>query len=183
MVWCNNMVSLTKCESDTSHRNTFDLCTCSSWKTEEANSWILIRQFFSFWTRQQKYSRKIDHYKILENYQLKYPGLPKPKDNCWGKVPGQALTACRVWELRSSLVFSLNNLSEKGGNFDNGFSFNPLLDLKKNLVSFACHSWLRGTLGATQYRNTARKIGKYRNTVSKIDEISIPHSCRSVTLT
>ena len=96
LVWCNNMVSLTKCENDTSHRNTFDLCTCSSRKTEEANSLILVRQFFSFWTRQQKYSRKIDHYKILENYQLKYPGLPKPKDNCWGKVPGQALTACRV---------------------------------------------------------------------------------------
>ena len=33
----------------------------------------------------------------------------------------------------------------------------------------------RGTLGGTQYRNTVRKIGKYRNTVSKIDEIPIPH--------
>ena len=29
------------------------------------------------------------------------------------------------------------------------------------------HAW--GTLGGTQYRNTVRKIGKYRNTVSKID--------------
>ena len=27
----------------------------------------------------------------------------------------------------------------------------------------------------TQYRKTVRKIGKYRNTVSKIDEILIPH--------
>ena len=27
----------------------------------------------------------------------------------------------------------------------------------------------------TQYRNTVRKIGIYRNTVSKIDEIPIPH--------
>ena len=33
----------------------------------------------------------------------------------------------------------------------------------------------RGTLGGTQYRNTARKIDKSRNTVSKIDEIPIPH--------
>ena len=33
--------------------------------------------------------------------------------------------------------------------------------------------FLRGTLGDTQYHNTVRKIGKYRNTgtVSKIDEI------------
>ena len=28
--------------------------------------------------------------------------------------------------------------------------------------------------GGTQYRNIARKIGKYRNTVSKIDEVPIP---------
>ena len=33
----------------------------------------------------------------------------------------------------------------------------------------------RGTLGGTQYRNTLRKIGKYRNTVSKIDEIPTRH--------
>ena len=32
-----------------------------------------------------------------------------------------------------------------------------------------------GTLGGTQYRITVRKIGKYRNTVSKMNEISIPH--------
>ena len=32
----------------------------------------------------------------------------------------------------------------------------------------------RGTLGGTQYRNTVRKIGKYRNTLLKIDEIPIP---------
>ena len=32
-----------------------------------------------------------------------------------------------------------------------------------------------GRGGGTQYRNTVRKIGKYRNTVSKIDEIPIPH--------
>ena len=31
------------------------------------------------------------------------------------------------------------------------------------------------TLWGIQYRNTVRKIGKYRNTVSKIDEIPIPH--------
>ena len=31
------------------------------------------------------------------------------------------------------------------------------------------------TLGATQHHNTARKIGKYRNTVSKIDEITMPY--------
>ena len=29
--------------------------------------------------------------------------------------------------------------------------------------------------GGTQYLNTVRKIGKYQNTVSKIDEIPIPH--------
>ena len=33
---------------------------------------------------------------------------------------------------------------------------------------------LRGTLGDTQYRNTVRKIGKYQNSVSKMDEIPIP---------
>ena len=33
----------------------------------------------------------------------------------------------------------------------------------------------RGTLGLTQYRNTVRKNGKYRNTRWKIVEISIPH--------
>ena len=33
----------------------------------------------------------------------------------------------------------------------------------------------RGILGGTQYRNTVRKIGKYRNTKSKMDEIPIPH--------
>ena len=33
----------------------------------------------------------------------------------------------------------------------------------------------RGTLGDAQYCNTVRKIGKYRNTVLKIDEIQIPH--------
>ena len=36
--------------------------------------------------------------------------------------------------------------------------------------------------GGTQYRNTARKNGKYRNTVSKMNEIPIPHLW-SVTLT
>ena len=40
----------------------------------------------------------------------------------------------------------------------------------------------RGTLGGTQYRNTLRKIGKYRNTESKIDEIPTSHLW-SVTLT
>ena len=129
--------------------------------------------FFSFWTRQQKYSRKIDHYKILENYQLKYPDLPKPKDNCWRKVPGQALTACRVLELRSNLVFSLNNLSEKGGNFDNGFSFNPLLDLKKKTWSplLATRDWgghwgvLNTVIPQEKLANTEilwRKSTKYR---------------------
>ena len=39
-----------------------------------------------------------------------------------------------------------------------------------------------GALGGTQYRKTVRKIGKYRNTVSKIDEIPILHLF-SVTLT
>ena len=37
-------------------------------------------------------------------------------------------------------------------------------------------------MGGTQYRNAVRKIAKYRNTVSKIDEIPIPHLW-SVTLT
>ena len=32
-----------------------------------------------------------------------------------------------------------------------------------------------GDIVGTQYRNTVRKIGKYRNTVSKMDEIPIPH--------
>ena len=32
-----------------------------------------------------------------------------------------------------------------------------------------------GTLGGTQYRNAARKTGKYRNAVSKLDEIPIPN--------
>ena len=40
----------------------------------------------------------------------------------------------------------------------------------------------RGGIGGTQYRNTVRKIGKYRNTMSKIDEILIPHLF-SVTIT
>ena len=39
-----------------------------------------------------------------------------------------------------------------------------------------------GGIGGTQYRNTVRKIGKYRNTMSKIDEILIPHLF-SVTIT
>ena len=30
-------------------------------------------------------------------------------------------------------------------------------------------------MGGTQYRNTVRKIGKSRNTVSKMDEIPTPH--------
>ena len=34
---------------------------------------------------------------------------------------------------------------------------------------------LTGTLGGTQYCNTVRKIGKYRDNVSKIDEIPVPH--------
>ena len=38
LVWGNSMVSFTKCENDTSHRKTFDFCTCFSRKTEEANS-------------------------------------------------------------------------------------------------------------------------------------------------
>ena len=33
----------------------------------------------------------------------------------------------------------------------------------------------RGTLGGAQYRNTVRKVGKYQNPVSKIDEIPILH--------
>ena len=33
-----------------------------------------------------------------------------------------------------------------------------------------------GALRGTQYSNTIRKIGKYRNTVSKMHEIPIPHS-------
>ena len=37
-------------------------------------------------------------------------------------------------------------------------------------------SILRGTLGGTQYHNNVRKIGKYQNTVSKIDKIPITHS-------
>ena len=37
-------------------------------------------------------------------------------------------------------------------------------------------------IGGYQYRNTVRKVGKYRNTVSKIDEIPVPHLF-SVTLT
>ena len=40
----------------------------------------------------------------------------------------------------------------------------------------------RGTLEGIQYRNTERKIGKYRNTVSKIDQIPVPR-LRSVTFT
>ena len=34
---------------------------------------------------------------------------------------------------------------------------------------------IMGGGGGDQYRNTVRKIGKYRNTVLKIDEIPIPH--------
>ena len=33
----------------------------------------------------------------------------------------------------------------------------------------------RGGGGVTQYRNTVRRNGKYRNTVSKMNEIPIPH--------
>ena len=38
--------------------------------------------------------------------------------------------------------------------------------------------WLslrRGTLRGNQYHNTVRKMGKYRNTVLKIDELPIPY--------
>ena len=44
----------------------------------------------------------------------------------------------------------------------------PLRSLSVGIV-------VRGGHWGTQYRNTVRKIGKYRNTVSKIDEIPIPH--------
>ena len=49
------------------------------------------------------------------------------------------------------------------------------------------HSYLRGTLGGAEhrntaeninkYRNTAKKIGKYRNTASKVDEIPKLQKC------
>ena len=39
--------------------------------------------------------------------------------------------------------------------------------------SVGCDIFKRGTLGVP---NTVRKIGKYRKTLSKIDEIPIPHS-------
>ena len=49
-------------------------------------------------------------------------------------------------------------------------------DLKKgDEVGEQCHARREEALGGTQYRNTVRKIGKYRTTVSKIDEISILH--------
>ena len=41
----------------------------------------------------------------------------------------------------------------------------------QNRCEFLCK---KGTLQGTQYGNTARKVAKYRNTVSKIDEIPIP---------
>lgn len=39
------------------------------------------------------------------------------------------------------------------------------------------HGWLiKGDIrGCTQYHNTIRKIGKYRNIMSKMDKILIPH--------
>ena len=52
---------------------------------------------------------------------------------------------------------------------------------RKGYWNFAMKTWMRGTLGGTQYRNAVRKIGKYRNFVSKI-EIPIPHLW-SITLT
>ena len=45
----------------------------------------------------------------------------------------------------------------------------------KKVTKLESNVVLRGTLVGTQYRNTVRKIGIYRNTVSKIDEIPIPH--------
>ena len=56
-------------------------------------------------------------------------------------------------------------------------------DLKK-VTKLESNAMLGGTLGGGgyQYHNTVRKIGKYRNTVLKIDEILIPHLL-SITLT
>ena len=36
---------------------------------------------------------------------------------------------------------------------------------------------MRGPLWGTQYRNTVRKIDKYRSTVSNMDKMLIPHLC------
>ena len=54
--------------------------------------------------------------------------------------------------------------------------------LLQNILKSVPENWIqytycnrRGTLGGTQYRNTVRKIGKSRNTVSKMDEIPTPH--------
>ena len=45
----------------------------------------------------------------------------------------------------------------------------------RKVTKLESNAMLGGTLVGTQYRNTVRKIGIYRNTVSKIDEIPIPH--------
>ena len=41
--------------------------------------------------------------------------------------------------------------------------------------SRSCHASSQNYINLVKYRNTVRKIGKSRNTVSTIDEIPIPH--------
>ena len=54
------------------------------------------------------------------------------------------------------------------------YSLTFYFDFHRNNVSPAIPK--EGDIEGTQYCNTVRKIGKYRNTVSKIGEIPIPHS-------
>ena len=58
----------------------------------------------------------------------------------------------------------------------------PIMDFLSAYLQMLQFFLMRGRVGGTQYRNAVRKIGKYANFVSKIDEIPILHLW-SVTLT
>ena len=66
--------------------------------------------------------------------------------------------------------------------FQDHFSREILEELSSHSAQASRHILLvegdlaeEGGGGGTQYLNTVRKIGKYQNTVSTIDEIPIPH--------
>ena len=86
---------------------------------------------------------------------------------------------CINWRLRCSVLLPFFfNLTEKGFFFIIRIICGPFWESFAVSGSFAVGDHLR----YCTVPNTVRKIGKYRNTVSKIDEILIPHLF-SVTLT
>ena len=94
------------------------------------------------------------------------PQLPPSRQKIYANLPSikNTVVASGTTSVHELFLYSLT------------FNF----DLHRNNVSPAISE--EGDIEGTQYRNTVRKIGKYRNTVSKMDEIPIPH-LSSVTLT